>query len=121
MPYRYTTAGILELTLPYPPSINHYWRNVGGRTLISRTGRQYKQEVACELRGLKPLEGELAIGVFIYPPDKRRRDIDNVLKALLDALQGSVYIDDNQIMRLAIAKQSELQNKVVVIIKGGGK
>ena len=26
----------MVLTLPWPPSINHYWRRVGPRTLISR-------------------------------------------------------------------------------------
>ena len=39
------------------------------------------------------------------PPDNRRRDIDNVQKALLDALQhGGAYADDSQIVRLSIEK-----------------
>jgi hypothetical protein len=29
--------------LPYPPSVNHYWRHVGGKTLVSREGRRYQQ------------------------------------------------------------------------------
>ncbi len=32
----------MPLTLPYPPSVNHYWRRVGLRTLISREGRTLK-------------------------------------------------------------------------------
>ena len=32
------TFVMLELRLPYPPSVNHYWRRVGHRTLISRSG-----------------------------------------------------------------------------------
>jgi hypothetical protein len=31
----------MKLTLPYPPSVNHYYRRVGPRTLISREGREY--------------------------------------------------------------------------------
>jgi len=52
---------------------------------------------------VQPLAGSLAVDVEIHPPDRRRRDIDNVLKALLDALQhGGAYHDDNQIVGLSI-------------------
>ena len=30
----------LELELPWPPSVNHYYRHVGPRVLISRDGRK---------------------------------------------------------------------------------
>jgi crossover junction endodeoxyribonuclease RusA len=47
----------------------------------------------------------LAVQVQIHPPDNRRRDIDNVQKALLDAMQhGGAYRDDSQIVRLSIEK-----------------
>lgn len=98
---------MLDLELPYPPSVNHYWRRVGARTLISRGGRAFRQTVCSILaaRGVRPLDGPLAVEVTIHPPDKRRRDIDNVQKALLDALQhGGAYGDDSQIVRLAIEK-----------------
>jgi Holliday junction resolvase RusA-like endonuclease len=98
---------MLELELPYPPSVNHYWRRVGARTLISRGGRAFRQSVCSLLaaRGIRPLAGPLAIDIRIHPPDRRRRDIDNVQKALLDAMQhGGAYFDDNQIVRLAIEK-----------------
>ncbi len=98
---------VLELELPYPPSVNHYYRRVGPRTLISREGRAYREKVCAILAadGIKPLSGPLAIHVEIYPPDRRRRDIDNVLKALCDALEhGGAYRDDSQIVRLEIEK-----------------
>ena len=98
---------MFEAELPYPPSINHYWRRVGGRTLISREGRRFRERVVAILVGRRapPLVGSLAVEVEVYPPDNRRRDIDNVQKALLDALQhGGAYVDDNQIVRLAISK-----------------
>lgn len=98
---------MVEFELPYPPSVNHYWRRVGARTLISRGGRAFRQAVCAILaaRGVRPLTGPLALEIVIYPPDRRRRDIDNVQKALLDALQhGGAYGDDSQIIRLAIEK-----------------
>jgi Holliday junction resolvase RusA-like endonuclease len=98
---------MLELALPYPPSVNHYWRRVGARTLISRGGRAFREAVCAILaaHGIEPLVGSLDVEVTIHPPDKRRRDVDNVQKALLDALQhGGAYGDDSQIVRLAIEK-----------------
>jgi len=98
---------VLELELPYPPSVNHYFRVVGRRVLISREGRAFRTRVCSTLAalGVRPLEGPLAVEVEVYPPDNRRRDIDNTLKALLDALQhGGAYRDDSQIVRLAIEK-----------------
>lgn len=99
------------LVLPYPPSVNHYYRNVNGRTLISAEGRAYRVRVAVEL-GLQrpkpvrgPMRGRLSLEIEVNPPDKRRRDLDNVLKALLDALQhGGLYEDDSQIEEIHLRR-----------------
>jgi Holliday junction resolvase RusA-like endonuclease len=99
---------VLELELPYPPSVNHYFRMVGRRILISREGRVFRTRVCSTLAalGVRPMMGPLALEIEVYPPDNRRRDIDNVQKALLDALQhGGAYEDDSQVMRLAIEKR----------------
>jgi Holliday junction resolvase RusA-like endonuclease len=112
---------MLAFELPYPPSINHYWRRVGPRTLISREGRRFRERVQTILAAhrVEPLVGPLAVEVAIYPPDNRRRDIDNVQKALLDALQhGGAYHDDSQIVRLTIEKRQPVENgKTIVRIR----
>lgn len=98
---------MLEILLPYPPSINHYWRRVGTRTLISREGRRFREEVVSIMaaRRIESLVGRLAVYIEVFPPDRRRRDIDNVQKALLDALEhGGAYADDSQIDRLTIQR-----------------
>lgn len=98
----------MELKLPYPPSVNHYYRHVGHRTLISRKGREYRQAVAEAVmlqRGSKRLAGPIAVDITVWPPDKRRRDLDNLCKGLLDSLQhAGVYLDDSQIERLTIER-----------------
>ncbi len=95
----------LLIELPWPPSVNHYYRRVAHRTLISREGRRYRDEV-CAILGdlhLRPFDSELAMTVDAHPPDKRRRDLDNILKSLLDALQhAGAYHDDSQIKKLAV-------------------
>ena len=110
----------LTLEVPYPPSINHYWRRVGPRTLISKRGREFRREVCLILRtrGVKPLRGAINVDVTIHPPDRRRRDADNILKALLDALEhGGAYEDDSQIVDLAIHKRYPIKGgKTIVLI-----
>jgi Holliday junction resolvase RusA-like endonuclease len=112
---------MLELQLPYPPSVNHYWRRVGARTLISRGGRAFREAVCAILAAgrVRPLDGPLAVDVVVHPPDKRRRDVDNVQKALLDALQhGEAYFDDSQIVRLSIERGEPVEGgKAIVRIR----
>lgn len=116
---------MLTVELPYPPSVNHYWRRVGPRTLISRQGRAYRRDVATAVRRIDraadrlPLIGPLSVKVSLYPPDRRRRDLDNVLKALLDALQhAGVYPDDSLIEHLSVEKRDVVDGgKAVVVIR----
>lgn len=103
----------MKLTLPFPPSVNRYWRapNSGplkGRHLISADGRKY-QSAACaaiieQLRRLpKPSTEPAAVEILLFPPDARRRDIDNYNKALFDALtHAGVWEDDSQVKRMLV-------------------
>ena len=110
---------MVELELPYPPSVNTYWRHVGNKVLISKKGRIYRLEVASIVSqlGLKPISGPVRVSIAVYVPDKRRRDLDNILKAFLDALAGprGVYVDDSQIMELNIKKMSPVTGGRVIV------
>ncbi len=97
----------MVMTLPYPPSINHYWRRVGHRTLISREGRTFRRNVCALLGGGgPPTAGRIALAMDAFPPDRRRRDLDNLPKAVLDSLaHAGVYEDDSQIDLLIIRRR----------------
>lgn len=95
------------MTLPWPPSMNTYWRNVAGRTLISREGRKYRDDIiALAARSLWPhFDGPVAVKIVACPPDRRRRDLDNMLKPMLDALtHAKLWDDDSQIDDLQIVR-----------------
>ena len=100
-------------TLPYPPSTNTYWRNIArGRTILSEKARAYRKSVKAAAIVSKPLETRLKVTIELSPPDKRRRDLDNVTKALFDSLQhANVYLDDSQIDEFTI--------KRMPVVKGG--
>jgi crossover junction endodeoxyribonuclease RusA len=94
------------ITLPWPPSVNHYWRNFRGRTVISTKGRQYRTAVAEQVlvqRGAQHYTAPLKVEIEAWRPDRRKRDLDNLLKAVLDSLaHAGVFEDDSQIVDLRI-------------------
>jgi crossover junction endodeoxyribonuclease RusA len=97
------------LTLPFPPSTNTYYRKFRNRMVIGAKGRAYKKAVALACSQLSllerrtlPVRGRVQLEVMLFPPDKRRRDLDNFCgKALLDALKGVAFGDDSLVFRLA--------------------
>lgn len=109
---------MVKVTLPYPPSVNHYWRHFRGRTVISREGRAFRTSVCALLAGGRgsgprkpPAGGRIALAMDAFPPDRRRRDLDNLQKPVLDALQhAGVYEDDSQI-DLLITRRREVVPK----------
>lgn len=120
----------LKLTLPWPPSVNHYWgeRAVRNRVYkyISTKGVKFRKEV--QAKALKAeaanafnADERLEVTIKLLPPDRRRRDIDNILKSLLDALEhAEVYPDDTQIDILHVYRNIndiEKGGSVIVNIK----
>lgn len=95
-----------ELILPWPPSVNTYWRTFRGRMIISKAGRDYRtavaEQVVIQSVG-KFFDKQIVVCILAYRPDKRRRDLDNLLKAALDSMcSAGVYDDDSQIVDLRI-------------------
>lgn len=96
------------LKLPWPPSINHYWRLGQGHFHISSEGRAYKFHVADIIASarIRPLDGPVKIIIDAFPPDRRRRDLDNLNKCLFDScvvrkgFAVGLYHDDCQIKRI---------------------
>ena len=107
---------MIQHTLPWPPTVNTYWRNIKGRTIISERGRKYRLEVLAQLAGAEPMMGRLAIKIAANPPDKRKRDLDNILKALLDSLTfAHVIEDDSQFDFISIARRDVIKDGAVQI------
>ena len=96
----------ITLTLPWPPSVNKYWRTFQGRMIISAEGRSYRKAVADQVliqRGAKHYMGKLRVNIEAFRPDNRRRDLDNLLKAVLDGCtHAGVWEDDSNIVDLRI-------------------
>lgn len=98
----------LELTLPYPPSVNKMFATFQGRRTLTKHARQYRKRVQNCLwqQKTRRLVGPVIVVVLVYPPDRRKRDLDNICKGLFDALgKAGVYDDDSQIADLHLIRR----------------
>lgn len=103
---------LLDCVLPWPPSVNHYWHQVGSgrnrKVFLSPKARQFTTDVLAVVLTLRAAKnsGERLAGEFVFsPPDRRKRDLDNLLKGLLDSLcKAGVYTDDSQFDELRLIR-----------------
>lgn len=106
------------LELPWPPSVNHYWRMGHNRIYLGAEGRRYKAMVAGIVRyaRVEPLIGDVSIEMEAYPPDRRRHDLDNLQKAVWDSLgKAGVYEDDSQVKHVRAWMLSPVDGGKVVV------
>lgn len=109
----------LKLELPWPPSVNRYYRTVLGRMLISKEGREYRKAIAELVDVPEFFIGRVAVTVECHAPDKRRRDLDNLCKCLFDSLTGVVWDDDSQIDDMRVVRAGVMPRGMVrVEIRG---
>jgi len=98
----------IQLELPMPPTVNHYWGVRGKHRFLGKRGKEFRVAVAeaCLDAGVQPLDGRLSVHVALFPANRIRFDIDNRIKSLLDALEhAGCFHDDEQIDELHVVRQ----------------
>ena len=109
------------LYLPFPPTVNSYYQVIArhrGMKRISKAGLAFRNAVeiavAEQAHLSDPLFGNLHVEVILHAPDQRKRDLDNYMKALLDACtQVELWLDDSQIDQLTILRGEVVQKGLV--------
>lgn len=95
----------MKITLSGNPiSVNRLYR---GRRFLTSEGEAVKYGYAAEAYNQyrkKPMKGGLKVSVFFTFADRRKHDIDNCLKAVLDSMSGILWEDDSQISELHVFK-----------------
>lgn len=112
----------LVFTFPWPPSVNHYWMHTRRGIYISAFGKAYRKEVWAEVKnqypGHKAITSSIEVSIVASPPDARKRDLDNIFKSVLDAMQhAGVYEDDGQIDLLQIGRLTEKHGLIHVTVR----
>ena len=84
-------------TMPWPPSANQIYRATNGRVIKSKKYRAWIQHATAHLlaEGIEKVPPPYQVEITLIPPDKRRFDIDNRLKSVLDILQKSDILEDD--------------------------
>lgn len=111
----------LLLELPYPPTINTYWQflpTVGA--VISAEGKRYRRDVGALVMAARCAhyfgKRRLAVEILAFPPDRMARDLDNLNKALLDALEAAAVFDnDAQVDDLRIRRAAPTRGGLVQV------
>lgn len=97
----------LRLTLPLPPSVNHmHIMKRNGSRILTKTAQNYikqaKALINLAIDEQKWLKQEYAVWMYmdavVYMPDRRIRDSHNLLKLLIDVMQGEVFSNDYYLM-----------------------
>lgn len=127
MPDLFEGHGVVEdqpgeqsFVLPYPPTVNHYWvsfvmpvKGGGNRVAmaVGPAGLEFRRDVEAAFTKQKGVtfKGPLLFSGVFCPPDRRARDLDNLLKAVIDSLKRredlafpGAYLDDKQIQQINI-------------------
>lgn len=110
-----------EIDLPYPVSLNKAYRVWNNKVVKSEEAREYEGKVHSYLM-MNQIDSfnddRLKITVTAYMPDKRKRDLSNLDKILMDSLEsGGLFdndeqIDDLRFIRAGVCKPGRVRIKI---------
>lgn len=118
-------VGSQTVTLPYPPTANHFkvpvvMEDRRIRHVLSAEARQYKQYVAYKVSEahLCCVQGPVRLTLHVYRP-RKIGDLDNALKLSVDALKGYAFEDDEQVEEIHAYRHEDKKNaRVDITIEG---
>lgn len=101
--------------LPWPPSVNVYWRTGTSTrgvpmTYLSRRAKEFRAAVNAAVRDgdsdvPETLFGRLKVQLELIAPTNRKFDVDNFAKSTLDALaHAGVFANDEQVDELVVRR-----------------
>ena len=111
---------MIKIILALPPSVNNLWRTTA-------TGGMYRSKKYTAWRktailnamlqsGRKRIDGPYKLTLEAVRPDKRKRDLDNLLKAASDCLVEAGIIDDSQCEHIE-ARWVQSENPCTLIVQ----
>jgi crossover junction endodeoxyribonuclease RusA len=104
---------IFTARIPYPPTVNHYYVRTRRGMVVGKRGVKYREKIAAMQGPKEKFTGRISVKLRCFFPDRRKRDLDNLNKCTLDALQkAGWYEDDSDIWDLRLIRDE-------IIVKGG--
>ncbi len=91
---------MIQVKIPFPPSVNNLFpTDSRGRRFPSPKYKKWKDEAAWSIKAGKPykITGHFTATLVADRKDRRKRDLDNALKACLDLLVALDLIEDDSL------------------------
>lgn len=97
------------LYVPFPPSANRMWRVGRGQSYLSKEYKEFIKEVRLEWLARNRegwrTSGRFTVSIKLFPPNRRRYDVDNRIKPTLDALTRAGVWDDDSLVETVTASK----------------
>ena len=107
--------------LPWPPTVNSMFGQKPGRKRYQ--SKKYKDWIDGALAAVRRQKveenytGNVAVTLRMGAPDKRKRDLDNYVKPILDLItKTDIWADDSQVTWLLVLWDSDIKNGVQIEI-----
>lgn len=100
-----------------PPSVNKLYRkSMNGHIYVPKQVKEYKERVKKEIskHDVKVSDKKIRLVMIFELKGKRDRDIDNMLKILLDGMNKLIYEDDKQVTEIHCKKVHGKVNKTSI-------
>ncbi len=87
---------MIRYELPYPPSVNGLFHNAAKGRAKTPAYRKWRDDAGKMIlaQGRRRIHGYINLSIAVTRPDRRKRDISNLIKAMID--------DDSLVQRLSI-------------------
>jgi crossover junction endodeoxyribonuclease RusA len=110
------------LSIPFPPSINHYWKHrVIGRhasVYLSAEALKFRADIKHILddENKTKFTDRVNVSITLHAPNKRKYDIDNRIKSVFDALtHAGLWGDDEQVDSLTVTRGIIIEDGLTIV------
>lgn len=106
-------------TLPYPPSVNGLFFNASKGRVKTNAYKAWRNAAGQMIlaQGRKRVHGRVSLAIAVTRPDRRKRDISNLIKAIEDLLVEMAVIDDDSLVQRLSIKWVDSGPECAVIIQ----
>ena len=113
---------MIELNLPYPPSTNNLWTRTrkGMRKTNGYVAWLMLAGIAARQQKFESVEGVYKLSIQAVRPDKRKRDLDNIIKPISDLLQSLGIVRDDCDCEMLTARWVTVGEGVQVRVERAG-
>ncbi len=110
----------IEISLPFPPSVNALFANVKGVGRVKTSAyRKWAAEAGWSLAAQRPrgIAGAYEIEITAFRPDNRRRDLGNLEKGISDLLVSQGVVEDDSLAEKITLQWATGGDGVRVVVK----